>query len=56
MFCMNFDYNKNFRLFKFQSGYRKFHLNSLKDDSRKIISAQTDGVVINGVRHIQKLQ
>ena len=39
---MTYYYNKNFGLFKFQSGNRKFHLNSPKGYSRKIISAQTD--------------
>ena len=38
---MNYDHNKNFGLFKFQSGYRKFYLNSPKGYSRKIINAQT---------------
>jgi len=39
--CMNYDHNKIFGLFKFQSGYRKFYLNSPKGYSRKIINAQT---------------
>ena len=39
---MDFDYNKNVGLFKFQSGYRKFHLNSPNGCSRKIISAQIE--------------
>jgi len=38
---MNYDHNKNVGLFKFQSGYRKLYLNSLKCFSRKIINAQT---------------
>jgi len=41
MFCMSYDYSKNFELFKFESDYRKFHLNSPKGYSRKIISVQT---------------
>ena len=40
--CMNYDHNRNFGLFKFQSGYSKLYLNSPKGFSRKIISAQTD--------------
>ena len=28
--CMNYDHNKFFGLFKFQSGYRKLYLNSPK--------------------------
>jgi len=42
MNCMNYDHNKMFGLFKFQSGYRKFYLNSPKGYSRKIIYAQTE--------------
>ena len=38
---MNYDHNNIFGLFKFQSGYRKFCLNSRKGYSRKIINAQT---------------
>ena len=38
---MNYDHNKKFGLFKFQSGYRKLYLNSPKGYSRKIINAQT---------------
>ena len=34
-------YNSQFRLLKFHSGYRKFHLNSLKGFSTKIFRAQT---------------
>jgi len=41
MMCMIYDHNKTFRLFKLQSGYRKFYLNSPKGYSRKIINAQT---------------
>jgi len=37
MYFFNYDYNKNVGLFKFLSGYWKFHI----DYSRKIISAQT---------------
>jgi len=33
---------KKFGLFQFQSGYRKFYLNSPKGDSRTIINAQTE--------------
>ena len=39
--CMNYDHNKNFGLFKFQSGYRTLYLNGPKGYSRKIINAQT---------------
>ena len=39
--CMNYDHNKNFGLFKFQSGYRNIYFNSPKGYSRKIINAQT---------------
>ena len=39
--CMNYDHNKNVGLFKFQSGYRKLHLNNPKGYSRKIFNAQT---------------
>jgi len=45
MNCMNYDHNKNFGLFKFQSGYRKYYLNSLKGYSRKIINTQTALVI-----------
>jgi len=38
---MNYDPNKYFGLFKFQSGYRKFYLNIRKGYSRKI-HMQTD--------------
>jgi len=38
---MNYDH-KHVGLFKFQSGYRKFYLNSQKRYSRKIINLQTD--------------
>ena len=38
---INYDHNKNFGLFKFQSGYRKIYLNSPKGYSQKIINAQT---------------
>jgi len=38
---MNYDHNKKFGLFKFQSGYRKLILNSPNGYSRKIITAQT---------------
>ena len=41
MFCVNYDYNKNFGLFKFHLGYRKSHLNSPKGYSWKITSTQT---------------
>jgi len=47
--CMNYGYNKNVGLFKFQSGYRKLYLNSLKGYSPKILNAQT-GVVCVSVR------
>jgi len=39
--CMNDDHNKNLGLFKFQSGYWKFYLNSSKGYSKNIINAQT---------------
>ena len=39
--CMKYDHNKNVGLFKFQSGYRTFYLNSPKGYTRKIINAQT---------------
>ena len=39
---MNYDHNQMFGLFKFQSSYRKFYLNSPKGYSRKIINAQTE--------------
>ena len=42
MKCVNFDHNKFFGLFKFQSGYSKFNLNSPKGYSWKIINAQTE--------------
>jgi len=29
MYFTNYDYNKIFRLYKFQLGYRKFHLNTV---------------------------
>ena len=32
---MNYDHNKTFGLFKFQSGYRKLYLNSQNGYSRK---------------------
>jgi len=38
---MNYDYNYDFKLFKFQSGYRKFYVNSPKDYHLQIINAQT---------------
>jgi len=38
---MNFDHNKNFGLYKFQSSYRKLYLNNPKGYSKKIINAQT---------------
>jgi len=38
---MNYEHNKNFGLFQFQSGYRKLYLNTLKGYSRKLINAQT---------------
>ena len=38
---MNYDHNKKFGLFQFQSGYRKLYLNSPKGYSRKNIKAQT---------------
>ena len=37
MYYMNYDYNKKFGLFKFQSDYREFDFNI-----QKLISAQTD--------------
>ena len=42
---MNYDYNKNVQLFQFQSGYRNFHLNSLKGYGQKIITGQTGTVI-----------
>jgi len=44
MYCINKDYNKYFGLLKSQSGDIKFHLDSPKGYSRKIISAQTASV------------
>jgi len=41
MICMNYDHNKKFGLFKFQSGYWKINLNSPNGYSLKIINAQT---------------
>jgi len=41
MNCMNYDHNKSFGRFKFQSGHRKFYLNNPKGYSRKKINAQT---------------
>ena len=38
---MNYGNNKIFGLFKFQSGYRKFYLNSPNGYSGKIINMQT---------------
>jgi len=35
MHCIDYDHNKYFGLFKFQSGYRKFYMNSAKGYSRK---------------------
>ena len=40
--CIYYDHNKEFGLFKNNSGYRKLYLNSPKGYSRKIIIAQTD--------------
>ena len=39
--CINYDHNKKFGLFKFQSSYRKLYLDSSKGYSWKIINAQT---------------
>ena len=41
MNCMNYDHNKKFRLFKFQSGYRKLYFNSPRAIVEKIINVQT---------------
>jgi len=41
MYRINYNYNIKFGLLKFLSCYRKFHLNSQKDYSRKTISLQT---------------
>ena len=41
---MNYDLNKYFALFKFQSDYWKIYLNSPRGYSRNIISVQTDRV------------
>ena len=38
---MNYDHNQFLGLFKFQSGYRKFFLNSPKGYSLEKINAQT---------------
>ena len=38
---MKYDYNKIFGRFKFQSGYRKFYMNSLKGYGWKVINVQT---------------
>ena len=43
--CMIYDHNKYFELIKFQSGYRKFYLNSPKGFSRKIINVQTENIL-----------
>jgi len=43
MYCMNNDYNKKFELFKFQSGYRKIHLNSPKSKQEMSLK-KTNGV------------
>ena len=43
--CMNFDHNKMFRLFNFQSGYRKLYLNNPKGYNKKIINVQTGNTV-----------
>jgi len=40
---MNYDHNKIFGLFKFQSSYIKLYLNSPKGYSRKLINVQTVG-------------
>jgi len=42
MYCINYDYHKNFGLLKYMSGNRKLYSNILKGYSRKIISAQTE--------------
>ena len=39
---MNYDHNQFYGLFKFQSGYRKFYLNSPKGYCQKIINAQNE--------------
>jgi len=41
MICMNYDHNRKFGLLKFHSGNEKFHLNSPKGYSLKIINVQT---------------
>jgi len=41
MYCMNYNHNKDAGLFKFQSGYTKIYLISMKCYIRKIINAQT---------------
>jgi len=50
MNSMNYDHNQLFGLFEFQSGYRKFYLNSPKGYSRKIINVQTDKKQIKNIK------
>jgi len=42
---MHYDHNQFFGLLKFQSGYRKFYLNSPTGYGRKIINSQTDFII-----------
>jgi len=41
MYCINYNYNKKFELFKFQEGFITFHVNSPQGYSPQIISGQT---------------
>jgi len=52
---MNYDHNKNFGLFKFHSGYRKFYLNSPTGYSQKQLTRRLK-LTISMCRHIIELR